>query len=431
MSISACAGLVCTGLKKHYSNFNSFLMLCIPKTIFSLIRYYFENFESNYFLLIILLLSMMIFDVLMLFVVFDCPQIQKILYIAMMDIIFMPVLLVKQALESKYLTEQNTLEFKNFSQLLTTLICYSVLFAVMIILVHLLGKIINKTNFTKPIFDIFSILALFGYLSTELIAAVMYWQNLVGRTNQFIQYFNCALIYCVTLLIMYLISTYITKKRLMREVNILNSEKDRQYEYYNLMKKHNQEIRKIRHDLNGHFSVLDSLVKDKQYDRLEEYISNLSDKYKQIKNIVYTSNLTADAVISSIAEKCERNNIKFIFKGTLPDKCFIDDISLTCIFLNILNNAFEACEKVTDEKFIKLIVLYKKECIVIECQNSKIPTPKKHDLFATSKQSSEHGFGIKIIKDVVSNYNGIVNFVDNINEFEVSLLIPAQENEKR
>ena len=97
MSISACAGLVCIGTKTHYPLLKCFFMLLIPKTIFSLIRYYFENFESNLILLILLILSMMIFDVIMLFVIFDCPMIQKILYIAMMDVIFIPILLVKQA----------------------------------------------------------------------------------------------------------------------------------------------------------------------------------------------------------------------------------------------------------------------------------------------------------------------------------------------
>lgn len=427
MSISACAALVCTGLKLNFSALKCFIMLCIPKTIFSIIRYYFENYESNFILLIILILSMMIFDVIMLFVIFDSPMIQKALYIGMMDIVFMPVLLVKQAFEENHLTDEKTLVFDNFFELLIPLISYAFLFTGMVILVHFLGKLINKINFRRPIFDIFGILALFGYLSVELISVVMYWENIVGRENQFIQYFNCALIYCVSMLIMYLISTYFTKRRLIREIEVLNKEKEQDFKYYNLMKTHNEEIRKIRHDLNGHFDVLNTLIKEKQYDKIDEYISSLSDNYGRIKRVVYTSNLLADAVITSAVQKCERNSIDFECEGFIADNCFIDDVSLTCIFSNILDNAIEACIKSEGNKHIKLSVYNKSECIVINCINTKDKSAKpKENFFRSTKTENGHGFGIRIIKEIVATYDGVVTFEDKGDEFEISLLIPQK-----
>lgn len=427
MSVSACAALVNAEIKTNYTRLKSFLMICIPKTIFSLIRYYFENFESNYFLLIILLLSMMIFDTMILFVVFDCKMIQKVMAIAMLDIIFIPVLLVKQTIESKFTTPQNTIEFNNIIQPVLALLIYTVLFTIIVLFAHVICKIIKKINFDKPIFDIFGVLALFAYLSIELISCVMFWQNLVGRTNQFIQYFNCALIYCCSLSLMYLVSSHFTKKRLRHEIEILNAAKEQEYKYYDLMKNHNEEIRKIKHDLNSHFDVMLSLINSKQYDKLNDYITGLSDNYNQIRKVVYTSNMMVDAVISSAIEKCNKNNIIFNFEGMLPDPCFVDDISVTCIFSNILNNAIESCEKMNKNKYIKLSVFYKKECIVVECKNSKLTTPKNRDILKSSKQSSEHGFGIKIIKDIVAEYNGVACFTDNKNEFEVSILIPAKD----
>lgn len=427
MSVSACAALVNAEIKTNYTRLKSFLMICIPKTIFSLIRYYFENFESNYFLLIILLLSMMIFDTMILFVVFDCKMIQKVMAIAMLDIIFIPVLLVKQTIESKFTTPQNTIEFNNIIQPVLALLIYTVLFTIIVLFAHVICKIIKKINFDKPIFDIFGVLALFAYLSIELISCVMFWQNLVGRTNQFIQYFNCALIYCCSLSLMYLISSHFTKKRLRREIEILNAAKEQEYKYYDLMKNHNEEIRKIKHDLNSHFDVMLSLINSKQYDKLNDYITGLSDNYNQIRKVVYTSNMMVDAVISSAIEKCNKNNIIFSFEGMLPDPCFVDDISVTCIFSNILNNAIESCEKMNENKYIKLSVFYKKECIVVECKNSKLTTPKNRDILKSSKQSAEHGFGIKIIKDIVAEYNGVACFTDNKNEFEVSILIPSKD----
>lgn len=432
MSISACAALVCTGLKLNYSPFKCFVLLCIPKTVFSIIRYYFENYESNFVLLIILILSMMLFDVIMLFVIFDSPMIQKALYIGTLDIVFMPVLLVKQAFETNYLSDNNTLVFDSFFQLLIPLISYVFLFTGMVILVHFLGKLINKINFRRPIFDIFGVLALFGYLSIELVSVVMYWENIVGRENQFLQYFNCALVYCISMLIMYIISTFITKRRLMREIEVLNKEKEQDFKYYNLMKTHNEEIRKIKHDLNGHFDVLNTFLKEKEYDKIDDYISSLSDNYSKIKRVVYTSNLLADAVITSAVEKCEQNSIDFECEGFIEKDCFIDDVSLTCIFSNILDNAIEACIKTDGRKHIKLSIFNKSECIVINCINTKDESAKpKENFFSSTKTESGHGFGIRIIKEIVSSYDGIVNFADKGKEFEISLLIPQNINVKK
>ena len=425
MSLSACVGLIVTGNKLNYSRFKCFLMLSIPKTVFSLVRYYFENYESNMMLLIILIGSMMIFDTFLLFVIYDCPYIQKILYIGMMDIAFAPILFVKQSFESKYLTAEGSLQFNSITDIVVPLVCYTVCFILLVTAVYFIGKLINKINFNKPIFDIFGMLALFGYIAIELIAVVMFWQNLVGRENQFLQYFNCALIYCCSMLIMYFVSNIFTKRRLLREIEYLNTEKDREFKYYSLMRNHNEEIRKIKHDLTGHFSVLNSLVRDRRYDKLEEYIATLSHNYSSIKRVVFTNNIMADAVITTAVQKCDENNISFECEGTLPEDCIIDDVSITCIFSNILDNAVEANEKVTGEKHIKLSVYNKNDCIVISCKNSKEPDSKPEKrFFATTKTENGHGFGIKIIKEIVASYNGVVTLDDKGADFEISLLVP-------
>ena len=135
----------------------------------------------------------------------------------------------------------------------------------------------------------------------------------------------------------------------------------------------------------------------------------------------------ADSVITTAVQKCEQKSIIFECDGILPDKCFIDDISLTCIFSNILDNAIEACEKASGDKYIKLSIFNKSNCIVINCINSKSQNIKSQEnLFKTTKIENGHGFGIKIIKEIVTSYDGVVSLDDKGTEFEIGLLIPQK-----
>lgn len=429
MSLSCGLALTFSGMKLRYKPYTCFFMLFIPKAVYNFCRFYIESYGKNVTAIIILTIFCVFFDFVLIVAAFDCSFQEKVVTIAEMDMIFIPVLIIKQTFEQRYQTNENgPLIFDNFRQLLLLMAAYIVAFAVVLFILYIVSMLTRKINFNTKAFDIFGKIALAAYLIIEISSVAGYFEGIMVRKNNILLYFVVSLIWAAVFIPLYMINSYISKKRLLREIEVLNAEKEREYKYYNLMKDHNDEIRRIRHDLNGHFSVLNSLVKNGEYERLEDYVSRLSDDYFKVKRVTYTSNLMADAVISSAVQKCAEKNIKFDFTGTLPDNCFVDDVSLTCIFSNILNNAVEACERVTDSSaFISLEVYNKSGCVVISCKNSKrLSEAPEGSHFSTLKKDSGHGFGVKIIKDVVASYDGVISFEDSGEVFEVSLLLPQK-----
>lgn len=420
MALGAATALMVCGMKKRFKPHVCFLMLFIPKAIFSFCRYYIESYGSNIPMVIILSISFLIFDFTHIFIAFENTLQEKFIIVSFMDVFFLPILTVKQHFETRFQTNENSLlVFDNLGQLLLLIFGYTAMMAVIVIIFHFASKLLKKINFDTKAFNIFGKLAFIGYAFLEITTIVGYFEGVIIKENNLAIYFFVGAVWITVFACMYLINNYFTKKRLIREIEVLNNEKTRQYKYYTLMKAHNEEIRKIRHDLNGHFSVLESLTKAKQYDRLSDYISRLSDNYAKANSEVYTSNVTADAVICAFDEKCKKKNIKFECEGTLAANCFVDDISLTCIFSNILDSAYNACKKLSNaDVFIKLSVHQKNDYIEIVCKNSNVED-KKNSVFKSKKNDSTHELEIKILNEIAESYHGTVVFNEKENEKEV------------
>ena len=88
---------------------------------------------------------------------------------------------------------------------------------------------------------------------------------------------------------------------------------------------------------------------------------------------------------------------------------------------NILDNAIEACEKMSKEdRWIKIDMFHQKSTLFIKVCNSKtkelvnINKSSKHDVH-------NHGIGVSSIETIVKKYDGYVEFKDKGDEFEVDV----------
>ena len=134
-------------------------------------------------------------------------------------------------------------------------------------------------------------------------------------------------------------------------------------------------------------------------------------------------------VIELIDTNICSKNIKFTPKGFLPEKTGIDDVSLTCIITNILNNAYEACLRMGEstEKFINLDIRIAGGCVVLKCENSKNAREKiSTENIRTTKKEKGHGYGMKILKDIVSEYNGVMEIDDKTDVFVIKILLAEE-----
>ena len=345
------------------------------------------------------------------------------------EISSLPMVLYRNNIEKLFIPEGQTRiyidDFKNF---LLLIFGYLAVVSISLAVMYLTGKLLRKINYRTKLFNVLGIIGFVFYFLIDLLAILgsisksfdFKFGNYIGHYVFWIFW------WIVFFVLMYMINDYFTKKRLRREIEVLNEEKARQFEYYNLVKIHNEEVRKIRHDIKGHLSAIFTLVEEKEYDRAKEYVFTLNENFEKVRRVNITGNVNADTVICDMAEKCSSQNIKFTPKGFLSEKTGIDDVSLTCIFTNILNNAYEACLRMAEneKKFINLDVRISGDCIVIKCENSKSTNEKINTKsIKTIKKESGHGYGIKIINEIVKEKDGIIEIEDKAEIFEIKILL--------
>ena len=200
-----------------------------------------------------------------------------------------------------------------------------------------------------------------------------------------------------------------------------------QKEYYDELEKNQIEIRKFRHDINNHLSVIKSLLSTENKEEAQQYLNDIELNFS-VHNRVFTKNSIVNAVLNAKYNLAQKNNIDCFFNIDIKEIDNIDSVSLCSIFANTLDNAIEACIKISNTDLRKISVkarLTDNNYFSYEISNSKInPIIKKNESFISNKNDSlPHGLGLINVKEIVEKYNGMIDINYTDTAFTVTILI--------
>ena len=178
-------------------------------------------------------------------------------------------------------------------------------------------------------------------------------------------------------------------------------------------KQMNKEVRKAGHDNKHHMLSVLGLLKMKQYDRAEHYINEVLDEYNtNMLSYVYMENSAVSSVLNYKIGRCRNENIdiKVDIESELDS---FGDADICVLLANLLDNAIEASEKVSDPQ-ISIRVADNKNYTCIEIKN-KIDgsvIPKNNKLITTKNDKDNHGIGMYSIAQIVDKYDGMRDFYE-------------------
>ena len=200
-----------------------------------------------------------------------------------------------------------------------------------------------------------------------------------------------------------------------------------QKNYYEELEHSQNQIRKFRHDMNNHLSVVGNLLNDGNLSEAKEYFSSISG-YMQTTNRKFCQNSVVNAVINAKYQMMTNASIDTFLNIDIDKMLFIDDISLCTIFANTLDNAIEACCKIdnTAKRKLELRCRYTENgYFSFELMNSKINEihEKKGRFLSDKEDQNAHGIGIASIKEIVNKYAGTLNISYDKEWFKVVILI--------
>lgn len=246
----------------------------------------------------------------------------------------------------------------------------------------------------------------------------------------FENFVNPKIIGASSIVLILLFRQIIKDNKLKSQNELIKNKLDMQYAHYLSIQESHMRVKKLYHDINNHICCIDNLKSDGK--EINEYINNLKDEIREFKFIYNTGNMILDIIINEKSETSAKKGIKFICDINFSKLDFIKPIDVSSIFANILDNAIEACEKISDEninKYIRIKGTITKSFFVLKCENSKANNiiSNKNILLTDKMDKFIHGIGIQNIKSSLEKYKGELLFENQKDKFILNIYIPLNQ----
>ncbi len=194
------------------------------------------------------------------------------------------------------------------------------------------------------------------------------------------------------------------------EMNLMEMQVEEQKKHSLLLVENAQALGQQRHDLRHQLAVLQELA-DSDNDKLKAHLNSLVESIPLTPKS-YCGNMAVNAIVSRYASICEKSEIAFDTHLTVPQRSEqIPDSSLCVIFGNLLENAVEACGRMTEgHKFIRLNSSVQYDVLTITMDNSFDGKVSEENGRFRSRKREEFGVGLSSVQTVARKSQGDAQF---------------------
>lgn len=275
-------------------------------------------------------------------------------------------------------------------------------------------SMIQYLNFLiLPIFSIFYITVL-----------MMYIQVYLSIEDTILLLISITSIIILNIFITNIFESISKNNELKNKILLYEQQCKMQYEYYSNLDSKYRSSRKIIHDMKNHLQTIEELYKFNQNEKAQQYSKNMYKLFDKFVQKYYTSNRVLNIIINDKAQRAEVFCIDFNCKIGEVTLEFIEDIDLTTIFSNLLDNAIEGTKNVFNDKYICLKVDKFNDFIVINITNSINSKPiKSKEIFKSTKKNHE-AIGLINVKMALEKYKGDMRIDYSDKVFKVNIVIP-------
>jgi signal transduction histidine kinase len=269
-----------------------------------------------------------------------------------------------------------------------------------------------------------------AYLMIVLLFMSLFYSN-IATYIQDITFLATSGLLFLSVLLLGLIDT---KERLKLQ-NIENKLKLQQ-EYSKSMELVVDAVRKEKHDYQNHLSTLVALCtmnEPEAVSRVRSYALKLTTNSGSTGFRFYnTGNKYLDGLLAVKNNIARDKGIFFEVETEMTlENIDVDDVDLTTIVGNIIDNAFDAISMNSEEdKKIVSLTIYEQDgkcCISISNNGPQISDIHKKHIFdykysTKSKAEGERGYGLFIVKELINRNNGEISFDSSEVETEFRIL---------
>ena len=231
----------------------------------------------------------------------------------------------------------------------------------------------------------------------------------------------------------FLIYKSLKEHELSIKIDAIERERQSEKIYNELVNENLEQIRMLRHDFKNQIQVvyagIDKGITKEEASRMLDEMNHEIDKQAAKK---YCENSIVNVILGLKERTAYENGIEYKVKCSMPEKVNISNIDICTLFNNVIDNAIEACHKIEDrsKRYIELncgivngylTLKAKNACSVkVDVEQSVIPS--------TKADKKNHGMGLKRIKQVVNDHNGMFSLSSDDNSFEITVGLQVKQD---
>jgi nitrogen fixation/metabolism regulation signal transduction histidine kinase len=203
------------------------------------------------------------------------------------------------------------------------------------------------------------------------------------------------------------------KERLAARMKIADIQIDNQRKQYEAMASDIDYTNRLRHDMRHQRIAIMGYLDHKDIGGAREYISGIMNAPENADCKLYCQNYAVNSLVNHYAQRLAENGARTQFQLDIPRQCGrIQDSDLCIVVGNLLENAFEACERVqSTTKSVDVRAKRQGDRLlftVINTYNGELV--RRGDLYMSLKErkSSEEntGIGLASVRSVCEQYDG-------------------------
>lgn len=250
-----------------------------------------------------------------------------------------------------------------------------------------------------------------------------------NRSVRLIYFDASGLLFCTTLALFYLMDKSVVIDQSSEQQSTALQLLVTQQRYYQHLEQFQQEMQRVRHDIKNHVQYAQSMIAKGEYDTAAGYLAKLYDSVTNLESPVQCGNKVVDIVLGhSLADMSRqgmRCDLNVLVPPALPP---IDDLDLGTLFGNLLDNAVEACSRITDpsaERYVTVNASVKKGYLFVNISNSYNGELKLiNNIYQTVKTGERFcGIGLSNVRRVVERYDGELSIRHDDHVFTVSVML--------
>lgn len=218
----------------------------------------------------------------------------------------------------------------------------------------------------------------------------------------------------------------------MMENRLLKQQGEYYKDRYEDAEKQWMALRKMRHDMKNNYILHMHYLENGQYDKLKESYEKLLEDATWEKRMIHTGNIGIDSIVNFKAEMAKEQNITMNCAAEVRSDIRADNGDMNILLGNLFDNAIEAVVRLSEEeRCIELKILADETAILIEIGNpyeGNLTRDAKGGIITIKRDKDNHGLGLKIIKNIVEKYHGMLEIHTDNQYFRTKVFMYYPEN---